>query len=470
MRDSVVSQKIQDSFVLLCITNTEFLRIVRGCVHSTYFSSQITEDVINICYSYFDQFKESPQDHFHDELVRFLRDKDKSKKEQYVTYLKKVQEMGLPNQAYVISRINGFIQAREFETSAIKFVELAEKGEFLEAKQLMQKTLRVGIEKEEVGLVYLDKKIPSYYESEEGSNQYLMGTGFDVIDRRLFRGLRRTDFICILGGYKGKKSFCCIHFGKEALMHGLKVLHITHELSLEDTEMRYDMALGGLTSSKQLQRIEYEEIDDDGNVISVEPVEVESVWNLQKIQQVRKIAGRFGGELIIRKYPMGSCTMSEIIRYLDYLETYERFIPDVIINDYIEKMKLSGRESQREAINEAYIQSKGIADERKLLMITVSQVTREALRKRKLSQKDFAEDIRKLGNVDLVLALSQTEIQAQENRMQMSVMANRHGKMDFGCIFSINLDIGQMCLKCWNTYNRRENEQTTGENQTSSMG
>jgi len=460
MKDSVVSQKIQDSFVLLCITNTEFLRIVRGCVHSTYFSSQITEDVINICYSYFDQFKESPQDHFHDELVRFLRDKDNNKKDQYVTYLKRIQEMGLPNQAYVISRINNFIQAREFETSAIKFVELAEKGEFLEAKQLMQRTLRVGIEKEEVGLKYLDRRIPSYYESEEGSNQYLMGTGYDIIDRRLIRGLRRTDFICILGGYKGKKSWGCIHLGKEALMQGLKVLHISHELSLEETEMRYDMSLGGLTSSERIQTIEYEEIDDDGNVISVEPVEVESVWNLQKVQQVRKTLLRFGGELIIRKYPMGSCTMSEIIRYLDYLETYEGFIPDVVINDYIEKMKLPVRD-RREHINDMYIQSKGIADERKLLMITVSQVTREALRKRNLSQKDFAEDIRKLGNTDLVLALSQTEIQAQENRMQMYVMANRHGPMDFGCVFSVNLDIGQMCLNCWRLGGRRENTNET---------
>jgi replicative DNA helicase len=240
-----------------------------------------------------------------------------------------------------------------------------------------------------------------------------------------------------------------VHLGKEALLRGLKVLHITHELSLEDTEMRYDKALGGLTSSEEIETTVFEDIDEEGNVINTESIDVTSVFNLKEVQEVRKRVAKFGGELIIRKYPMGLCTMNEIRRYLDYLETYENFIPDVVINDYIEKMKLSSGDGRRDAINEAYMESKGIADERKLLMITVSQVTREALRKRKLDQKDFAEDIRKLGNVDLVLAFSQTDAQAQENRMIAWVMANRSGLMDFGCIFSQNLDIGQFCITDW---------------------
>jgi replicative DNA helicase len=276
-----------------------------------------------------------------------------------------------------------------------------------------------------------------------------MPTGFPIIDKRLTRGIRRTDFICILGGAKGKKSWACIYLGREALLCGLKVLHITHENSAEDTEMRYDMMLGGLTSDKEKSNVEIENIDDEGNIVGTEIVGVKSVWDLSQVTKVRRRVRRFGGELIIKKYPMGSCTIEEIRRYLDYLEMYEGFIPDVVINDYVEAMKLPKANERREAINEVYIQSKGLADERKIAMITVSQTNRAALRKKIPDQKDFAEDIRKLANVDLVLAEGQTKQQSIMKRMQMWVLANRHGPMDFGCVFATNLDIGQLCVASW---------------------
>jgi hypothetical protein len=448
-KDGVVSQTVQDSFCYLAITNTKFLRMARQSVKPSYFSSQVTEDVISICYAYFDQFKESPDSNFQSELLRFLNGKSDDDKQLYVNYLKRLQEIDKPNEAYVVSRINSFIRAREFEVAAIKFVELTKAGEFEKAKRLMHTTLKAGIEKEEVGIRYFNGGVPTYYDSESNSTGYLMGTGFDVLDKAMPRGLRRTDVLLVLGGYKGKKSFSCIHFGCEALMHGLKVLHISHELSEEETEMRYDRMIGGLTGYNKDQQVEIEHIDDDGNVFSTERMHVGSVFDLKEVTQARRRVARYGGELIIRKYPMGFCTMDEIVRYLDYLETYEGFIPDVVINDYIEKMRLPTGMERRDAINEYYLQSKGIADDRKLLMITVSQVTRDALRRRTLNQKDSAEDIRKIGNVDLVIGISQTKAQSMENRMQAVVLANRTGVQDVGCVFATNLDIGQLVIKCW---------------------
>jgi hypothetical protein len=447
MKDSVVSQAIQDSFCYLAITDTKFLQAARRSVKPQYFSSQITEDIIQICYAYFDQFNVAPNQHFNDELVRFVQDKDEEKKQLYVNYLKKLLTIEKPNVAYITSRINHFVKARLFEKASIQFIELAKQGRYEEGEQLMTAAIRSGMVKEDIGLNYLKSTIPSYYESESGNNEFLMGTGFTTLDRWLPRGLRRTDFLLVEGGYKGKKSWSCIHFGKEALIHGLKVLHITHELSMEETEMRYDRQLGGLVSYNK-EPVTVERIDNEGNVIGKDQIKPSSVFELDKVLQAKKTCARFGGELIIKKYPMGYCTMDEIIRYLDYLEAYEGFIPDVILNDYIEKMKLPKME-RRDAINEYYMMSKGIADERKLLMITVSQVTRDALQKRTLGQKDAAEDIRKIGNADLVLGISQTKAQSVENRMQCVIMANRHGQQDFGCVFATNLDLGQLVVKDW---------------------
>ena len=446
MDNSVISQRIQDSFVYLAITDTKFLQIARQVVKPSYFSSQVTEDVVQHCYSYFDQFDEAPSNHLYDELFRFLAKKDAEEKDRYHTYLERVQAMDSPNVAYVIKRINDFVKAREFEEAAVSFVKKVETGDFVEAKELMHKALKAGIEREEVGLSYFDlTETPDYYLSMK---EVLIPTGFPLIDK-IIKGLRRGQFVSIFAGFKVGKTWGCVHFGKEGLLQGLNVLHVSHELSLDELEMRYDMSLGGLISEPIPEIVEFEEVDEKGEITNTWEKKVDTVYNFKTIQNVRRKIGKLGGKLILRKYPMGSCSMSEIDRYLDYLEMYEGFIPDILINDYVEKMKLPEASAHRDAIDRAYIEHKRIADERNILVITASQVNRGALGKFKLDQSDAAEDIRKIGNVDLALGMSQTKTQSEERRMTVYVMAGRSCSQGFGCIVSTNLKIGQLCTNCW---------------------
>lgn len=455
MKDSIVSQRIIDSFLFLCITDSKFIKTVRGVVSERAFKkSEIVRNCIRLCYNFYDVVGQAPGDHLHDELTKFLDGRDKEEKEFYVTYLTKIQEMDPPNKDYILSRIHKFIQAVEFEDAAIRFIDVAKSGDFEKARQIMQKALRVGIQGEDDGFDLLND-YPIHLNPEK-INEYLMPIGIDLIDERLSRGLRRTDFVCIVGGFKGKKSWGCVNLGAVALEHGLKVLHITHELSKEDTAARYFMNIGMLTDRDGVERIEFENYDQEGNRTETWEEEVDTIYNLSKVVKSRDAIARMGGQLLIKKYDMGRCTMGEINRYLDWLETYKGFIPDVIINDYIEKMFIPSGERRNDAINDMYIESKAIADERKLLMITASQVNRQALSKAVMDQSDTAEDIRKVGNVDLMLAISQSKKQHQSNVMQAWVLANRHrGGEFFGCSFNYNLNVGQLIMDCWPL--RREN-------------
>lgn len=450
MQDTVVSQRIKDAFVFLAVSDTKFLQAARQSIKPEYLGSEVLTNLVSICYRFFDQFGVAPQNHFPDEAAEFLQGKEPDKVELYLTYLERLKTMDPPNVPYVISRINSFVQTRELEKGLVLVAQLAKEGKMDEVRNQMQGMLRVGIQKEEVGLRYFNSNLPTYLQPHR-SNERLMGVGLAPIDSHLIRGLCRTDFACILGGYKGKKSWACVWFGLQGLLHGLKVLHVSHELSLEDTEMRYDMAAGGLGSSLIVptENVEIEETDANGDFVRTEIIERPTISDLGAVRTTRRRLVRCGGDLIIRKYPMGSCSMDELRRYLDYLECFEGFVPDIVINDYIEKMKVPGGPKRNDAINDMYMDCKGIADDRKLLMLTVSQATREALRKNKLDQKDFAEDIRKLGNVDLVFAISQSDREAVLGRMLFWVLANRNGPMDFGCKFNQNLKIGQFAINSW---------------------
>jgi len=445
----IVSQAIQDSFVYLVITDTKFLSMVREVAKPEYFSSEITETIIRTCYAYYDQFKEAPKHHLQTEIGRRIANLDEEEQRYYLEYLSEVSRMAAPNRDYIIKTMSDFIKSREFSIGAIEFAKMVEKGNFAEARELMHSVLRKGVESYELGLVYLSNGKPTYY-GDKSKFEVLLPTGIPLIDRSI-KGLHRGQFVCILGGYKGKKSWACVHLGKRALIQGLKVLHLSHEMTMGDVEMRYDMAFGSLSSQIKPNHVELIRRNESGQVKHRERFKPKSVFNSDAVKKTRRIIKRFGGELIIKKYPMGTCTMGEMDRFLDYLQLYENFIPDVLINDYVEIMDLplNKNAAMRDRINQAYIEHKRIADERNILVITVSQVTRAALRKEKLNQKDFAEDIRKLGNVDLVMAISQSDKQAQEDEMMVWVMANRSGPQDFGCMMSQNITIGQFCIDTW---------------------
>jgi replicative DNA helicase len=446
-----LNQHLQDCFALLIITDSKFLTIARPTIKAEYFSSSITSDIVRLCYNFFDQFKEAPKNHLYDEVKRFLVTKLPEEKRLFASYLDKLNTISISNKEYVLSRVGTFVKSREFEEAAVNFVELVEKQRFDEAKTLMYETLRHDVINEDIGIRYTEAAIPTYYENMEGS-EFLIDTGIQHLNMQI-GGFKRGQLVVLLGGQKGKKSWGCIHLGKRGLMRGLKVLHLSHEMTLPEVEMRYDMMIGGLVSERQPMVVNFKTRDDEGRLLKDSTVsqEIDTVYNIRRIKQARKVIRRFGSELIIRKYPMGSCSMEEVIRYLDYLETFEKFVPDIIINDYIDIMKLplSPSASLRDRLNAAYIAHKQLADERQVLVITVSQTTRAGRRKSKLTHADFAEDIRKLANVDIAIALSQTEDQAVSGEMGVWVIGNRTGRQDCGCYIQQQLDVGRFCTQSW---------------------
>lgn len=447
MAENVISQHLQNCFVLLAITDKQFLAMARGCVKPAYFSSTITEDVIELCYNYYDQFNDCPGDHFHDELVKFLQGRDTKERKLYVEYLSAVSKLELPSKTYVISRVNQFIKAREFSASAIEFVKLTERGKFEEAEQLMMHALKTGIELQDVGIKYFENAVPTYYDSDSG--EALMNIGIEALGDRVT--LKRQQLVCILGGHKGKKSWFCVHLASRGIAAGLKVLYVSHEMTASEVETRFDMLFGGVVSKDIYKNVTFTETNHKGEITKRRTKEVGTVYNLRKVLAGRRAAKRFGGNLIIKKYPMGACSLGELNRYLDYLEIFEHFVPDIFINDYpdIMKLPLSDSTANRDRLNRCYIDLKRIADERNILIIVPSQTTREALEKAHLSRKDFAEDIRKLANVDLVIALAQSKNLAEENRMRITVMAARSDEDRSECLISQNIRIGQVVVDSW---------------------
>jgi len=447
-KDDVVSQHIQDCFLYYCIMDIEVLRACRTGIKSKYFESPMTRDYIELCYRYYDNFQEAPHDHMYDEVHRFVQNFDEKKYNRYFRYFERIRDLDPPNKKYTLSRINGFVQAREWEEALLTALPRIQKAEYDDARKIVLSAIKSGVTLYEEGIDY-PRNWPPTYHTNSSFSEVICDTGLSVIDNRL-QGLRRTQLVCIFAGYKVGKTWGCIQLANQARLLNNNVLMISHEASVEEIEMRLDMMQGSLVSTSSPEDVEFTTYNNRG-VITGKHVEFrDTVHDLEAVKKVRDIANRWKNSIHIKKYPMGTCTIEEIERYMDHLETFHHFIPDMLVNDYVEKMLMSSAYEGRDRINETYMNLKRIADERNILVVTASQVKTKFLESSNISEAGApAEDARKLGNIDLGLFFGMNRSQARRNLMQAYVLVNRSGPAKFGCVVNRNLQVGQLALSCW---------------------
>jgi len=98
---------------------------------------------------------------------------------------------------------------------------------------------------------------------------------------------------------------------------------VTHELTEIEVEMRMDMMWGAMVNEKEPKEVKIKTRDESGKfdtIVDTRP----SVYDIDAVSKSRDVMMRFGGRLIIKKYPINTCTMEELNRFLDYLEQFEK--------------------------------------------------------------------------------------------------------------------------------------------------
>jgi len=379
-----------------------------------------------------------------------------SKREDYVKYIKKILSIKKANSDYLISRVNKFVKAREYEKAAINFAEDVSKGKFEKAERTILSAMKTGIEREDIGSDYFRdfSDLDNRFEKEKP----LVTTCFTALDK-LILGFKRQEFVIIMGKFKGKKSWYLYEIARHGLMKGLNVLIISHENSIAEIRKRMDMISGALLdentckNGEEGKKIKLFYYDEEEERIKNEKVYRESVFNSQAVKKTRKTLERFGGRLLIKKYPPRVANMFEVMRYLDHIEKFEKFIPDIVINDYITIMSpLEGDERKplHESERNNGLLHKTIADDRNCLVITASQINREEVNKPVPTVKGFAGAIAKAGDCDKTIVICQTDEQEKLFPIQegkLFVLLNRTGSGQHQhCIFGSNLMIGQFAL------------------------
>lgn len=249
-----------------------------------------------------------------------------------------------------------------------------------------------------------------------------------------------------------------IHCGKRALMQRLKVLYVTLELADQMILTRCVQSLFSIPKRSDVINLsKVRRSRSTGKATALRTVQHKPKIYLQDDAGVRKFlaqelsssrfGNRIGNNLIIKEFPTGSLTVSGLKRYLDILESTEKFIPDVLLIDYADLMKPSTRNGElRTQLGDLYVDLRGLAVERNICLVSASQSNAKGVQSNLIDTVHAAEAFSKIGIVDVVLTLSKTKAESELNLARLFVAASRADKDKYIALITQNYDTCQFCL------------------------
>jgi hypothetical protein len=143
-----------------------------------------------------------------------------------------------------------------------------------------------------------------------------------------------------------------------------------------------------------------------------------------------------------------SCHASETLSVtgikaiLDSWETFENFIPDVIVIDYADNLKAEeSREEYRHQVNRTWKMLRGLSQERRCLVITATQADTESYDKELLSRKNFSENKLKNAHVTAMVGLNQRLDEKRARLMRLNMLVQREDEFYDDNVVNVSLDL-----------------------------
>jgi hypothetical protein len=265
---------------------------------------------------------------------------------------------------------------------------------------------------------------------------------------QLIGPLYRGDFFSFASPTGVGKSWWLMWSAKQCREQGLNVLFLSLEMQEQSImrrfqQMYYRRTLYGeeVTIAKFVQDDEnkYKIINKKLNVERLKPEDI----NQLKIKAIGKHPhGRL--KIICR----AGINMGELKAIMSELKYQNKFVPDVIVLDYADKMTTTRRvTTEREALGYIWKDLRDLALEQNLLLITASQTNRASWDKH-FTREAIAEDSRKLNEVTCAVGIMSDEKERALGILMLRLLKVRDGyyeNRDVCC--SCNYHIGQPVLQ-----------------------
>jgi len=454
----MIREKIDASrereIILYSIISTEFLSQIRKSARPELFKSPYAQVVWGWISSYFDEYGVAPNKDMQSiYTARKLEIGDEEADEIIASFLQSLSdtETEIQNVGYSADLAIKWLNIRAQENLIADLKETISRKDVEAGNEAIAQY--AAIEKHQIKGVSVLSDVEAAFASFQEEDEFLFS--FPGAVGLTIGEFRRTDFISFLGFAKRGKSWYLLESAKYAMYSGNKVLYISLEMPKRQILRRiwrsfakkprrnravkipYFVESELKIENEPRYEIDYEEREMEGFIPDREWF---SAW-MKKFKLYFK-----GGDFRVEAMASRSVTVRDIEGYLNNLEYYDKWVPDVLVIDYADLIGSKVKGEFRHQLDDIWANLRRIALERNICIVTASQSSK-ASAKGESTEETISEDIRKITHVTKMIAINATKEEKAKGIHRIAQLVERDDEQRFEQALVLScLDLGQMCL------------------------
>lgn len=447
-----LTTSIQESLITLLAINDKEGGVAANLLNRAYFDQRYTM-VVDRLLNYRKDHGKAPGLAHLDDLFDDVLENPRHKKHELLKGILSgiVHQAKSLNVEYTFSRLSTFVRAQSLKkgilAAADMFDKRGEKG--VDAvEEVLFKVIKNKVVDVDSGVFLGDvRNALSFLDDVERG----WSIGIPELDHKGFQPLP-GEMLLYLAPKGSGKSWFCVHAAKHAMLHGKRVVHISLEMSQELVAQRYFQSFFAIP--KRPVEFNYVDLVKDtyGRLSDVVVRTATRKVSLQTPDLRKRLIHKLGdwgtrfNEIVVKRFPMHSLTVGQLEAYLDQLELRHNFIPNMLIIDYPDLMKIDAA-NVRVDTGHVYGDIVRVLQERNLAGIMPTQANRAGNASEQVSSAHTSEDFSKVQKASMVLTHSQTKLEHRLGLARLFVDKSRSDEDKFTVLVSQSYRTGQFVLK-----------------------
>ena len=417
-------KSFQESLASLILEDRTFADRIQEVLETDYFELKYLQVFVDRVFDYRDKYNVHPSEKIMTTVLRTeISEEPEPVQKQTRDFFARIHSTLTEDSEYVKSIAIDFCRKQTLKKAMIESVSLLKSSSFDEISKIINDAIILGAENN-FGYDY----VADFERRFELKARDPISTGWAPIDEITQGGLGNGELGVGIASTGAGKSFALVHLGAQALKAGKTVIHYTLELSDTVIATRYDSCLTGihLGEHRQFKEMIYERIQD------------------------------IPGKLIIKEYPTKSASTKTIANHLEGLRKRGEDI-GMILLDYADLLRpVRETREKRHDLESIYEEVRGIAQEYKCPIYTVSQTNRGGLNAEIITMEAISEAFNKCFVADLIFTISRTIDDRQNGTGRFFIAKNRFG--EDGVILPAKIDLARAKMEVF-----PRNGETIGE-------
>lgn len=428
IRREKVDVSIERRVLSNLIMSTPLLARCRMAGEPRLFESTMSRAVASWVWEYYDRMGEAPGKAISDIYRQRQGELQPADAELVAEYLSAASDEWMPsNQAYAQDMALNYFQGRALADLEEKLHRANATNDATQGLRLVAEFTRPNVQVSRSISMFKDVGAVAAAFNTEEEEVFHMPAELGALTGPFIR----EDFVAYLAPAKRGKTWWLISNAVTAALQGRSVLFLSLEMSESQMIRRFWQYLSA--TSRYGEEAPWPEFVEQGDKWAVQDqvartprVNTDPEAIAAAMRNINRMSR--GGRLVLRNYPTGTLSVSGLKAELKNLEVYENFVPEVIVLDYADIMDHGRGDSERDKLNNTWKGLRGLASERKAVVITASQTGRQTFKGSKdAGVEDVAEDIRKIAHVTKAITINQSREEQARGIYRLECNTQRDG-------------------------------------------